>query len=109
VLVRPGVAFTWCAFFLLTGGLELSYLDSLYLEFECGIFIDDQHGIAVQLEARESPHMVETAFDAFLQSQGFVGAGDDNYHLTGLGGSTRQLLPCPLSIYPQDRTVSVPP
>jgi hypothetical protein len=42
------------------------YLDSLDLEFKRGVFIDNDHGVTVQLEAGERPHMVDASLDTFL-------------------------------------------
>jgi hypothetical protein len=56
------------------------------LEFEGGVFIDDDHGVGVELETGEGPHVIDAAFDALLQREGFVGTGDNDDDLSCLEG-----------------------
>ena len=64
----------------LGGGYRFDRLEvfhGLDLQFEGGIFVNDDHGMRVQLQTGERPHVVHTAFDASLEGEGFVRAGDD--------------------------------
>src|SRR5690242_7686153 len=75
-----------CARVMCARGLVVlgTYLDCLDLQLQCGIFVDDDHWMWVGLEAGQSPHVVHTAFDAALQSQCFVCAGDNDDDLARL-------------------------
>ena len=61
-----------------------AYLDCFDLQFQRGVFVDDDHGVRVQLETRKGPHVIEPVLDAFLQGDGFVGACDDDDDFAGL-------------------------
>lgn len=63
---------------------RLEVLDSLHLQFERGVFVDDDHGVGVLLERREGPHVVDAVFDAFAEGESFVGAGDDYDDFAGV-------------------------
>jgi len=63
---------------------RLEVLDGLDLQFEGGVFIDDDHGVRVLLQGGEGPHVVDAVFDAFLEGEGFVGAGDDDDDFSGV-------------------------
>ena len=54
-----------------------TYLHCLHLQLERCVFINHDHGVRVQLETRQRPHVVDAAFYALLQREGLVGAGDD--------------------------------
>lgn len=61
-----------------------TYLDRLDLQLESGIFINNNHWVWMKLEAGQRPHVIYTAFDASLQSQCLVCAGDDDDDLSRL-------------------------
>lgn len=61
-----------------------TYFDRLDLQLQSGVFVDDDHWVWMGLEAGQSPHVIYTAFDASLQSQCFVCAGDDDDDLARL-------------------------
>lgn len=61
-----------------------SHLDGLDLQLERGVLVADDHGVGVQLQAREGPHVVDAALDAPLQGEGLAGAEDDGDDLAGL-------------------------
>ena len=62
-----------------------AYLDCFDLQLQRGIFVDDNHWMRMGLEAGQSPHVVYTAFDAFLQSQCLVRTSDNDHHFARLG------------------------
>lgn len=61
-----------------------TYLDSLYLKFQGGVFIDDNHGVRVHLQTGQGPHVIDTALYAPLEGGSLVCTGDDDDHLAGL-------------------------
>lgn len=61
-----------------------SYLDSLDLQLGGGVLVDDNHGVRVQLEAGERPHVVDALLDAALEGEGLALAEDDDDDLAGL-------------------------
>lgn len=63
---------------------ERTHLHGLDLELKRCVLVCDDHGVWVHLEAGESPHVVDAAFDALLQCERFMGASDDDEDLTGL-------------------------
>lgn len=61
--------------------LTFKVFHSLNFEFQRGILITHKHSVAVLLESRYCPHVVDTFFNGFVQSKGFVGSCDKNHHL----------------------------
>lgn len=64
-----------------------TYLDGLDLELESGIFIGNDHGVGVQLERRQSPHVVNTLLNTALEGKRLALAQDDDDNLAGLEDS----------------------
>jgi hypothetical protein len=62
----------------------VTYLDSLDLEFQCSVFVDDNQGVGVHLQTGKGPHVIDTPFDASLEGRGLVCAGDDDDDFTRL-------------------------
>ena len=62
----------------------LEILDSLHTKFQSGVFIADDHGVLVHLEARDGPHMVDTFFDALGESEGLVATVDNDNNFLGM-------------------------
>jgi hypothetical protein len=62
----------------------LEVFDSLDLEFECGVVVDNHHRMLVELDAGQSPHVVDWAFNALLKSKSFVSSSNDEDHFPGL-------------------------
>lgn len=62
----------------------LSYLDSLDLQLQCRVLVDDEHRVGVQLQAGEGPHVVDAVLDALLEGEGLARADDDGDDLAGL-------------------------
>ena len=62
----------------------LEILDSLHTKFQSGVFIADDHGVRVHLEARDGPHMVDTFFDALGESEGLVATVDNDNNFTSI-------------------------
>lgn len=62
----------------------LSYLDSLDLELKSGIFVDDNHGVRMQLQAGQRPHVVDTLLNAALQSKRLALAENNDNNLASL-------------------------
>ena len=65
---------------------RLEVFDGFDLQLEGGVFVDDDHGVWVLLQGGEGPHVVDAAFDAFLEGEGFVGARNDDDDFAGLVG-----------------------
>lgn len=64
-----------------------SYLYGLDLEFESGIFVDDNHGVRVQLQAGQSPHVIDTLLNASLQSKRLALAKNNDNDFASLENS----------------------
>lgn len=64
--------------------LKVAYLDGLDLKLESGVLIDNNHGVRVQLERRERPHVVNTLLNAALEGERLALTENDNDDLTGL-------------------------
>lgn len=65
----------------------LEVLDGLDLELESCVLVDDDHGVGVQLEAGERPHVVHSLLDTLLQSKCFACSQDDDDDLSSLENS----------------------
>lgn len=63
---------------------HIPYLDGFDLQLQGGILINDDQWMWMQLEAGQSPHVVDTIFNTLLKRRGFVGACDDDNHFPGL-------------------------
>ncbi len=66
------------------GKTSWAYLDSLDLELQGGVLVAHDHGMGVQLQAGQSPHVVDARLDAALEGEGLPGAEDDDDDLAGL-------------------------
>lgn len=64
-----------------------TYLDRLDLQLQGGILITDNHGMRVQLQTTQGPHVVHPLLDTSLQRQSLSGTQDDNNHLPSLQNS----------------------
>ncbi len=53
-------------------------------QFAAGKFVTGDVCVVVHVERRDGPHLVESAFDAFLQSSGFVVAADEKQDFFGV-------------------------
>lgn len=62
----------------------MSYLDRLDLKLQRRVLVDNNHGVGVQLEAGQCPHVVDALLDATLQGKGLSGADNDGDNLAGL-------------------------
>lgn len=62
----------YCDRLALVNGGEIfqTHLDSLDLQLQCGILVRHNHGVRVQLQARQRPHVIDAALDGLLQCQG---------------------------------------
>lgn len=60
-----------------------AYLDGLDLELKSGVLVNDNHGMGVQLQAGQGPHMVHTLLDAALQGQRLALAKNNDDNLAG--------------------------
>lgn len=45
---------------------DATNLNCLDLQLECRVLVDYDHCVRVHLQTRQSPHMVDATFDAFL-------------------------------------------
>lgn len=61
-----------------------TYLDSLYLKFQGGVFVDNNHRMRVHLQTGQSPHVIDTPLDASLEGWSLVCTSDDDDNLAGL-------------------------
>lgn len=67
------------------GGIcAASYLDSLDLKLKSGILINHNHGVRMQLQTRQGPHVIDALLNAALQSRSFARPQDDDNNLTSL-------------------------
>jgi hypothetical protein len=66
------------------GRCNIMYPDGLDLQLESGVLIDYNHGVGVQLQAGECPHVVDAPFDAFLKRGSFMCSGDDDDNFPSL-------------------------
>lgn len=66
------------------GDEACAYLDGLDLQLQGGVLVGDNHGVGVQLEAGERPHVVDALLDAVLEGEGLALADDDDDDLAGL-------------------------
>ena len=63
--------------------MSISYLDRLDLKLKRGILVGDNHGVRVQLQTRQGPHVVDALLDAALQRERLALAQDDDDDLAG--------------------------
>lgn len=61
-----------------------AYLDRLDLQLQRRVLVGDNHGVRVQLQARQGPHVVDALLDAALQRERLALADDDDHHLARL-------------------------
>ena len=61
-----------------------TYLHGFDLKLKGGVFIHNDQWPRVELECRESPHVVHTSLNALLQGQGLVRPSNDNDDLSGV-------------------------
>jgi hypothetical protein len=64
-----------------------TYLDGLDLQLEGCILVYHNHGMRVQLQARERPHVVDALLNAPLQSKRLALTEDDDNNLPGFKNS----------------------
>lgn len=62
----------------------MTYLDSLDLKLKGGILVGDDHGVRVELETGQRPHVVDALLNASLQSKGLALAENDDNDLACL-------------------------
>ncbi len=61
-----------------------THLDRFHPQLQGGVLVGHDHGVRVQLQAREGPHVVDALLDALLQSVGLLRSQDDGHHFAGL-------------------------
>ena len=62
----------------------LEILVSSVLQFVGGIFVTNDNGMGMLLQAADGPHVVDRLFDSVTKGAGFVMAIDHNHHLLGI-------------------------
>ena len=61
---------------------ELSdILEFIYLQFESGVFVCNEHGQWMVLEGRDGPHVIHSALNRHVQSKGLVSSSYQDHYL----------------------------